>query len=286
MTRALVLPGGGSQGAYEVGALSYICAQQKREYTHIHGVSVGAINGAGVTMWGLDAGEKLVDLWHGLDNSKVAVDRFLSPLSLAWTPSLMNTTPLRSVIQELLDVRLMRQSGRRFWCYAVDLVTEEIQCWTERDEKSVLVDGMMASCMAPILYPDVRMNGQVLYDGGIRDVAPIRQAIAAGADEIDVILPESIDLSKWNPEPDRVWNTAPRVLQIMVREIILNDLRCVDLYNQLVAAGTRLDKRHIEVHLIRPLKPLPLDGRNFDPKGIRDLIDKGYADAKSYWENR
>lgn len=284
--RALVLPGGGSQGAYEVGALSYLCARKGRTYTHVHGVSVGAINGAGVAMWGLEAGAKLVELWHGLDNNKVATSRFLGSLSLAWSPSLMDASPLRKLITELLDVALMRKSGTSFSCYAIDIVAEKMRCWTQFDEKAALVEGMMASSMAPIVYPPVRMERQVLYDGGVRDVAPIRQAIAAGADEIDVILPESVEISKWNPEPDRVWNTAPRVLQIMVREIIENDLRCVDLYNQLVAKGARMDKRRIKLNVIRPLKPLPLDGRDFDPEGIRDLIDQGYADAKVYWESR
>jgi predicted acylesterase/phospholipase RssA len=267
-----------------VGALKYMLCEQKREYRHVHGVSVGSINGAGVAMWGLDAGEKLVELWYGLDNSKVAVDRFLSPISLAWSPSLMKVDPLRELLCELVDVVMMRNSGIDFSCYAVDICTEEMHCWTQRDEKAVLVEGMMASSMAPIVYPPVHMNGQVFYDAGIRDVAPIQQAIDAGADEIDVLLPESEDIGPWDADPDRVWNTAPRVLQIMVREIIRSDLRDVERCNELVAAGLHKGKRHIKMNLIRPKKPLPLDARDFDPEGIRKLIDMGYADAKAYWE--
>lgn len=281
--RALVLPGGGSQGAYAVGALRYTLGVKKREYSHVHGVSVGAVNGAGVAQWGLEAGEKLVDLWKNLNNSQVAKERTLGYASLAWAPSLMDVSPLRILLNKLIDIKSMRSSGIKFSCYAVDLISEDLRTWTQDCEKSQLVEGIMASSMAPIVYPAIRMNGQVLYDGGIRDVAPIGQAIAAGADEIDVILAEGVEIAKWNSEPDRVWNTAPRALQIIVRETIRNDLRTVELYNQLVSAGVRPDKRFIKINLIQPQRALTLDSRDFDPKFIVSLIEQGYADAKIFW---
>ena len=64
--RALILSGGGTRGAYEIGVWKYLC-EVKWQPDLICGTSVGAINGAGIT-----AGLSLDDL-IGLDHVEFAM---------------------------------------------------------------------------------------------------------------------------------------------------------------------------------------------------------------------
>ena len=48
MTRALVLSGGGVKGAFQVGALMHSMGDLGRDYDIVCGVSVGALNAAGL----------------------------------------------------------------------------------------------------------------------------------------------------------------------------------------------------------------------------------------------
>ncbi|MEA2348495.1 MAG: hypothetical protein QOG62_2282 [Thermoleophilaceae bacterium] len=82
---AIVLPGGGARGAYEVGALSVLLPklEERGESAEIIcGVSVGAINAAALASWAhLPAREqagRLLDIWHGLDRADIFTS-LLSP---------------------------------------------------------------------------------------------------------------------------------------------------------------------------------------------------------------
>ncbi|HEY5657781.1 MAG TPA: patatin-like phospholipase family protein [Myxococcota bacterium] len=279
---ALVLSGGGSQGAYEVGALEVILgdpALRKRgRHKLITGTSVGAINGAWVAMHGLEAGPELVKMWSELDDAQVAKERFLSPLSLAWSPSLYDTSPLRAYLTARLKPSLMQDVELAI--VAVDLLSGKTASWSQRCSKARMLDGLMASSAAPIFYPRENLEDGAWVDGGIYDVVPLRQAIDLGATEIDVVCTVSRRIPPWDGDPDRVWGNGPRVLELMLRHMVENDLRACSLYNELVHAGRAQHKRHVKINLIRPLENLPLDARHFDPAGIAELIEIGKRDAR------
>ena len=278
---AAVLAGGGSQGAFEVGALEYALMEADRDYDMFFGTSVGSIIGAGLAMfdkgYGPESSAFVSRMWRQLTQKDVAKKRFLSPLSLAWSPSLQDTSPLRKLLDEKVDVLV-----RPFQCIAVDLVTGNPCIWTNEDTREDLIDGIMASSAAPLLYPPVHIKGQLLVDGGIVDVSMISQAIKAGATEIDLYLPESKEISEWSKDPDRVWNTAPRVLSIMIRHAINNDIKLVEMYNKMCRAGIGGSKREIKLNVLRPEMPLPLDSAEFDHGKIMKLIQIGYRVAKNY----
>jgi predicted patatin/cPLA2 family phospholipase len=152
--------------------------------------------------------------------------------------------------------------------------------------KPQLIKGMLGSSATPILHPNIRTkSGLVLYDGGIRDVSPIRQAIQLGADEIDLVLTMSPQLTKWDASgPDRVWNTGLRVFEIMFREIVETDLDRVELYNAAVESRhpKGVGKRIVKIRVIRPTEPLPGDAAQFEPVQTADLMAIGRRDAENH----
>ena len=290
VVRALVLSGGGSGGAYQVGAIEYLLGARGIVYDAYLGVSVGAVNAAHLAMFGVgkeaEAADGLTALWRSLDDSKVAPERFMAPVSLAWQPSLRDTSPLRALLESKLDTQAIKASGKKLRVIGVDLASGSRLTWAETDDKEALVRGILASAAAPIIYPGVRPVAlQHQVDGGVRDVVPLRQAIQMGAEEIDVLLTTSVQLSPWKRDPDRVWNTALRAFDLMVREIVDGDLRGVDLHNSLIKAGAgRPGKRFVRVRVLRPDAPLGIDSSSFSPEGIARCIKLGRADAAAWME--
>ncbi|HBT16594.1 MAG TPA: hypothetical protein DEB05_06530 [Firmicutes bacterium] len=71
MKRALVLSGGGSKGAFEVGALEYLLIEEKLDFQIFIGTSVGALNAAFLGQACnreelVDLAQELKALWLGL----------------------------------------------------------------------------------------------------------------------------------------------------------------------------------------------------------------------------
>lgn len=291
--RALVLSGGGGLGAFQVGALSYMLGELKIPYKLVVGVSVGCINGAEVAQWPVgqeaEAAESLCAMWRELRTADVVDARFLQPVSLLWNPSTHSFDPLEKLLNERIDMDRLRGSRRDYRAVAVDIVTGEFRLYGPECAKPQLVRGMLGSSATPILHPNIRTQEgkQVLYDGGIRDVSPIRQAIDLGADEIDLILCQSPELSSWDPSgPDRVWNTGLRVFEIMFREIVETDLDRVALYNAAVEARhpKGVGKRIVKLRVIRPPTPLPGDAAQFEPDQSADLMAIGREIAEAFPE--
>jgi len=283
--RALILSGGGGLGAYQVGALSYMLGEREFPYELVVGVSVGSINGAEVAMWPIgqeaEAAESLSGMWENLQTSEVMKYRFLQPVSLAWQPSLTSFDPLRSMLEERLDIGRMRGSGRKYRAVAVDILNGDFRLFSELCTKKQLIDGIMGSSATPILHPAQYHNGSVLYDGGIRDVTPLSQAIKLGATHLDIVLTQSPKLNEWSMKSDRLWNTAPRVFEIMFRELVEGDLTRLEDVNALVEARhpRGVGKRVITHNLVRPTDPLPGDAAKFEPEQTARLMEIGRADA-------
>jgi NTE family protein len=288
MKKALVLSGGGGLGAYQVGALQFMLGVLKRPYNIIVGTSVGCINGAEVAMWPIgkevEAAESLWDLWENLQSKDVVDPHFLQPLALLWEPSTHTFVPLKQLLNRRIDMERMRDSGRTFRAVAVDCITGEFVLYGEDCVKPQLVRGMLASSATPILHPPRVTDVQFLYDGGIRDVSPIRQAIQLGADEIDLVLCQSPKLGPWNPDPNRVWNTAPRVFDIMFRELVEGDLDRTEDKNALVEARhpRGVGKRIVKLRVIRPAEPLPGDAAKFEPEQTKRMAEIGRRDAENH----
>lgn len=302
--RALVLSGGGGFGAYQVGALQHILGELKIQYDIVVGTSVGAINGLSIAMYQKGdevlAAADLLQQWLDLKTSDIVEPRWLQPLSLLWSPSTHSVEPLRQLLLERFNCPL----SKWFSCVAVDIVTGDTHRWTNANTREEIVEGVISSSMTPIIHPSNNIDGKVFYDGGLVDVSPSRLAIDLGATEIDIILTQSPKVPLWDPNPDRLWNTAPRVFTLMFRELVKGDIHFIQLYNALAEARDLAralgddpraaalnhqldqleinieDKRVVKVRLLYPSEPLPMDPSMFEADEIRAVIDIGLEDAR------
>jgi len=224
---ALVLPGGGARGAYQVGVLKAVrdvCAGNRNPFPVICGTSAGAINATVLASHAheFDIGvERLEHFWSSMYCSRIyrtdpwtvlktALHWFLS-LSmggrlLANPRSLLDNKPLRQFLDKSLhtggiDTAIGRGSLRGltitasgYSCASAISFYQgqpEIEPWqrARRHGKAarIGVDHLLASAALPFLFPAVRIGNEYFGDGGMRMLAPISPAIHLGADRILVI---------------------------------------------------------------------------------------------------
>lgn len=293
--RALVLSGGGSKGAYEVGALKYLLGNLKVDYDLFAGVSVGAINAAFLAMYpakmhpGLCGGSgpawsvrQLESMWDGMDNSKVYRNWFLPYISALWKPSVYNSAPLQELIRDELRFFTdeVNASGKKLRIGATGLDTGEYRVFDET--YSDVPGAVLASSAFPGMLTPVKLDGQLWADGGIRSTTPLAAAIQAGATDIDVVLcsPSKDPSTAFTGKTDAL-SVGMRAIDLMSDQIEDNDLKVCQVkndVNRLAPAGL-LPPRYINLRVVRPNKVLVKDPLDFSPNVLASLRAQGYADA-------
>lgn len=175
---ALVLGGGGSKGALQVGLYRALCEIGLRPDL-IVGSSVGAVNGAyiaaGVGPRALARG------WAGLARK----DLFSYNWSILWkglsASSVFSPAPLRGVLSRHLPFRRFDELTVPLSVVTTHLSAGEPCIW----ERGDVVEAVVASCSVPGLLPPVLGPDGVLHvDGSLADNVPIEVAFERGATHV------------------------------------------------------------------------------------------------------
>lgn len=273
--KALVLSGGAAKGGYQVGALKKWIVEDENDYDVLIGTSIGNLNsgflaqapsGELSTWWG-----KLEALWRGLDTPDVYRKWFFCELAALWKWSVYNTEGARRIIQTNIDPDALAGSRRKFRCVYVSWRTGEVCVGTECDAD--IRDKMYASASFPVFFEPALVGGELCTDGGLRDIAPIGQALELGATEVDVVICSNYDKpDSWEPGMPGVLPYALRTVDIMSTEILMNDVRICQLKNRLP------EYQQVKLRVLQPTRPL---GESFDfsPEETKRRLQVGYEDA-------
>ena len=304
--KALVLSGGSIKGAYEAGALKAVFeAGFKPEY--LYGISVGNLNSTFITHeaakqfistgqvdW-LKVADELWKFWSTeIDEPKKLVKQkcnLLLMLSLNWGlifkkfDSILDTTPLQNLIKKVIDPNVIKESPVKLHVGAVNIYNGEIK-FVDPQEPNFL-DYVVASTAIPIMMPVKNINGIPYLDGGLRDVAPLGNAINEGADDIVCVCCQSENLDNKTYNYRDLVVLVDKVMDIIVTEIVNNDVKMINTINELIdehhgEVGSLHEKyKHIETTLIRPATEIFLDIQKFTQVDIINLMNRGYQDAKA-----
>ena len=297
--KALVLSGGGSKGAYQVGALMWLLRERDHEYQIISGTSVGALNGAWLAQYGPGKGAEaalaLQNLWHEIDNDKIWQKWYwglLGPLPafmpkwLGGKQSVYSTKPLRELVTKKLRPKAIRDSGKLLRVGAVSLTTGKSRVWTEKDVAD-MAKAVLASSAFPMFFEPVRVGSELYTDHGVRETTPIEQAIMAGATEIDVITTGPAKVIGKFDNRAKGLAIVQSTLDAMNAEIETWDRKAAELLNALVDLGQA--PPHVRKVTITTLDPNAAkkslgDPLDFNPRQIRANINRGYEDASKLWK--
>jgi len=237
---ALVLPGGGARGAYQVGvlkAIEEIGSGKRNPFPIICGTSAGAINAAVLACHAHEfktGVERLDHFWTTMHCARVyrtdawtvfksalqwALSLSLGGRLVANPRSLLDNEPLRRFLGETLQIQGLQDAiaqgslrgltitASGYSCAAAISFYQgqpEIEPWqrARRHGKAaaISVDHLLASAALPLLFPAVRIGNEYFGDGGMRMLAPLSPAIHLGADRILIITTRD---EKPDPSPDQ-----------------------------------------------------------------------------------
>ena len=268
--KALVLSGGGSHGAFEVGVIKRL-AELGHVWDLIVGVSAGAINALNMAMYApshqLEGARVLEQFWCAMQgNASVYRNWPFGPLqALTGAGGLYDTSPLEAFLRARFHAAALASSGVVMRLGAVGLAGGKMAFGTEKDADPV--KWTMASAAFPGVFPPVAIGSERYVDGGVRHTSPIMEAISCGATEIDIVLAEPQDGASNPWDLKHAGNAA--LVGIRAAEIMANEVFVTD-QDVLASFGGKY-------RTYAPYAPWDVDPLSFDPTAIRHMIDVGYG---------
>jgi NTE family protein len=176
---AVVLSGGGSLGAVQVGALRALLEAGIKPDLFI-GCSVGALNAAALavdpTLRRLD---EIEEIWRSLDRKDVfgGNRRMLATHLVRGDSHLYEPDALRALVRRTVPLRDLAETAVPCHVVTTDLHTGRSCWWTEGDPLAVLT----ASACLPAVFPPVPLGGGLHVDGGVTCPVPVNRALDLGA---------------------------------------------------------------------------------------------------------
>ena len=188
--RAVVLGGGGSKGAYQIGVWQAL-RELGLDYQVVTGTSVGALNGALMAQGEFEAAYAL---WWEMDNARVmegipsAGDTLDSRLAVyrafvreMVTKGGLDISPLEATIRNILDEEKLRQSGVEYGIVTVDMSTlKPVELFLRDMPPGSVADYMIASASCFPAFKPRTIEKARFIDGGYYDNLPVGMATRAG----------------------------------------------------------------------------------------------------------
>lgn len=224
---ALVLSGGGSKGAFQLGALEAL-TEAGWTFDCVAGVSVGALNGAMVAAHQL---ERLGEIWRTIERRDVYRGTWPWVLfrAIAGRKGLFDNSPLLELIRDEVDPDgidipleigvVQMESGRYFTVDPSSLHFKRL---------------LFASTTIPIVWPPHELGNELFVDGGVRNITPLGDVIQYDPRRIVIITTEPRDKPPATRSPSNIVDVAQRTLDIILDETFQNDIRTFLRINDLV----------------------------------------------------
>jgi NTE family protein len=179
----LVLGGGGMKGIAHIGVMKALEEAAIRPDAVI-GTSIGAFVGA-LIAGGLGWRE-LTEIARRLKKEDVvALNRRALWLGGIRSTSVFEDRPFVDWMERVLPVHRFSELIMPLRVNATSLVSGEEVWFGKGCRRDVeLPQALYASCALPVYFPPVRVDGDVLVDGGILNAFPLSQAVAWGAERV------------------------------------------------------------------------------------------------------
>jgi NTE family protein len=305
--RALVMSGGGSKGAFELGAVSYLVNERKLDFQVIAGVSTGSLNATVLAQAG--PGElkeyvrRLAEVWFGIHSDddiykKSPLQRIANILALAVLAvrnSLFLPEPLEKLLHTHVSPERLRKSGRELRVGGVSLDSGEYRSVKGTDP--AILRWTLASSSIPLMFPPVRIGDQSSVDGGVRNITPLKDAMAAlkelprvhdqAEDEVWVILASPLGVTPIKSDWGSALGVGKRTLSILLNEIFREDLDYALAINESVRGYEKL-ARELDAPSVATLRGLDLPYASPKKRAVTIwtiVPDREYSDALSFNHN-
>ena len=247
---ALVISGGGSKGAFAVGALSYIHQNVRPidQFDIYCGTSTGSLIVPLAAIGELAVLEKLYTTTRQADVLNMG-----GIANLLRSVSLHDATPLKRLIEaNLTDAHYNRLvlSGKPVMLATICLQTEQLVHFaTQPVATSTAYDvqrigsaadlrrAMLASSCQPVFMQPVEWRPGAVpvrqyVDGGVRELTPLQAAIDNGAQTIIAITNSPDQIPADNRLISKATGMLERTIDLFSEDVSDNDYRLANLYRQ------------------------------------------------------
>ncbi|TYK65683.1 patatin-like phospholipase family protein [Colwellia echini] len=300
---ALVLTGGGARAAYQVGVLSAIAKLIPRNhgipFPILSGTSAGAINTTALACHAscFNLGVKKLEwAWKNFNISSIyhsdplhvfghigqgMLASFQADYANKKPRSILNNSPLRSLLNQILDFKRIDQNIARGYLSAVSITASSYSNgdsisfyqsngialpWTRAKRRGVLcqlnTEHLMASAAIPMVFPSVNIRNQHFGDGSVHQLSPLSPAIHLGAKKIFVIGVDQPKESLYPIEnishPPSSATVAGHLLDSIFADTMHSDLERLKRINQTLKLISAEDRKanaglqHIDTFVINP----------------------------------
>ncbi len=141
------------------------------------------------------------------------------------------------------------------------------------DKKNTMVK---ATCAIPLMFPEVKYNGEVYYDGGICDPIPVRKALADGNEKLLIVLTRPVGYEKKLGSSNKF---AARALQRKYPNLVKPLLTRHENYNETVRYCDELERQGRAI-VLRPAEEGIIDSMEKDVDKIVASYQYGYRLAE------
>lgn len=254
MKRALVVSGGGSKGAFAVGAIKgLINTFPSLDFDIYVGTSTGSLVVPFAALKEFDALEALY--------TSVKTENIITKFNIGdrlGEHSIFDATPLWNLIQNNINDARCNQllsSSKEIYFNSTCLQTSHLTVFTnaahpkESENYDVrklinplhLRKAVMASACQPVFMPPIKVNKDIpgasnpthqYVDGGVKEYAGVEMAIDNGATEIFTILLSSGKDEPLTQEFGDLFSVLQQAIDIFIDDVSKNDLIIPDQYNK------------------------------------------------------
>ena len=198
--RAVVLSGGGTKGAYEIGVWKAL-RELSVDYQIVTGTSIGSINGALMAMGDFEKAEKIWqnmvmgDLMQEPPGKKgflqTVADAFFQPREIRRRKLIdgaVDNSPFPDFVNDHIDEEQVRASEVDYGLVTVR-ARDRKPFMLSKDEipQGQLKEYIIASSSVYPVFPMHQIQGEYYIDGMYHDNLPIKLALSMGADELIVV---------------------------------------------------------------------------------------------------
>lgn len=193
---ALVLAGGGTKGAYQVGVWQAL-QELNIKIKAIAGASIGSLNGALMLQ---DNFKQMLELYENIEITNIMkitdeIDQNKNLFDISNLKKFIHTyitnkgienTPLREMINKYVDIDKIYNSDIDFGIITYSVKNKEpLQLFKNEIPKNEMVDYLLASSCFPIFKAQKIGNSEYM-DGGLYDNSPMNMLIEKGYKNIIV----------------------------------------------------------------------------------------------------
>jgi NTE family protein len=257
----LALQGGGAHGAFTWGVLDRLLEEPWLEIDGISGTSAGAMNAA-VLIHGHQNGgragarDALETFWRRVSDAArfspfqrgpldVMLGRWTldsSPMYLAmdvmsrvvspYTMNPLGKNPLREILAELIDFKLLAQSPIHLFVTATNVRTGRGRVFKN---DAVTPDVLLASACLPTMFQAIEIDGEAYWDGGYSGNPTLTPLIRECKSQDTILIP--INPIERPGVPRSATDILNRLNEVSFNAVVLKELRMMALLRKVADPG-------------------------------------------------